>query len=62
MSKSPFGAELSRRALKRNFRSFDPAQARVILLDAVDTVLPSFPSLSGAARTATWSVSESRSS
>ena len=36
-------AELSRRALKRNFRRFDPAQARVILLDAVDTVLPSFP-------------------
>ena len=36
-------AELSRRALKRNFRSFDPAQARVILLDALDTVLPTFP-------------------
>jgi NADH dehydrogenase len=36
-------AELSRRALKRNFRTFDPALARVILLDAVDTVLPSFP-------------------
>ena len=27
-------AELSRRALKRNFRTFDPARARVILLDA----------------------------
>ncbi|MBV9049103.1 MAG: NAD(P)/FAD-dependent oxidoreductase, partial [Solirubrobacterales bacterium] len=36
-------AELSRRALKRNFRGFDPAQARVILLDAADAVLPSFP-------------------
>ena len=36
-------AELSPRALKRNFCGFDPAQARVILLDAVDTVLPSFP-------------------
>ena len=36
-------AELSRRALKRNFRTFEPAQARVILLDAVDTVLPTFP-------------------
>jgi NADH dehydrogenase len=36
-------AELSRRALKRNFRSFDPARARVILLDTGDTVLPSFP-------------------
>jgi len=36
-------AELSRRALKRNFRTFDPAGVRVILLDAVDTVLPSFP-------------------
>ena len=36
-------AELSRRALKRNFRGFDPKQARVILLDAADSVLPSFP-------------------
>ncbi|MBV9919128.1 MAG: NAD(P)/FAD-dependent oxidoreductase [Solirubrobacterales bacterium] len=36
-------AELSRRALKRNFRRFDPTQAHVILLDAADTVLPSFP-------------------
>ena len=36
-------AELSHRALKHNFRAFDPAQARVILLDAVDTVLPTFP-------------------
>ncbi len=36
-------AELARRALKRNFRRFDPAQARVILLDAGDTVLASFP-------------------
>ena len=36
-------AELSRRALKRNFRTFDPAQTRVILLDAADTVLPTFP-------------------
>ena len=35
--------ELSRRALKRNFRTFDPAQARVILLDAANTVLPTFP-------------------
>jgi NADH:ubiquinone reductase (H+-translocating) len=35
--------ELSRRALKRDFRTFDPAQARVILLDAADTVLPTFP-------------------
>jgi NADH dehydrogenase len=36
-------AELSRRALAHNFRSFDPASARIILLDALDTVLPSFP-------------------
>src|SRR3954453_2216392 len=36
-------AELSRRTLKRNFRTFDPAEARVVLLDAVDTVLPAFP-------------------
>src|SRR5262249_8178820 len=36
-------AELSRRALGANFRSFDPAAARIVLLDALDTVLPSFP-------------------
>jgi NADH:ubiquinone reductase (H+-translocating) len=36
-------AELSRRALGRNFRRFDPAQVRVILLEAGHTVLPSFP-------------------
>jgi NADH:ubiquinone reductase (H+-translocating) len=36
-------AELSRRALKRNFRGFDPAVVRVILLDAAPTVLPTFP-------------------
>jgi NADH:ubiquinone reductase (H+-translocating) len=36
-------AELSRRALKHNFRDFDPARVRVILLDAAPTVLPTFP-------------------
>jgi NADH:ubiquinone reductase (H+-translocating) len=36
-------AELSRRTLKRNFRAFDPAEARIVLLDAVDAVLPTFP-------------------
>jgi NADH dehydrogenase len=36
-------AELSRRALRANFRRFDPACARIVLLDAVDTVLPSYP-------------------
>src|SRR4051794_19292500 len=36
-------AELSRRALGENFRRFDPADARIVLLDALDTVLPSFP-------------------
>jgi NADH dehydrogenase len=36
-------AELSRRALPRNHRSFDPRQARIILLESADTVLASFP-------------------
>ena len=36
-------AELSRRSLVRNFRRIDPRDARVVLLDAADTVLPSFP-------------------
>jgi NADH dehydrogenase len=36
-------AELSRRALGDNFRRFDPKDARIVLLDALDTVLASFP-------------------
>jgi NADH dehydrogenase len=36
-------AELSRRALGDNFRGFDPKEARIVLLDAVDTVLGSYP-------------------
>src|SRR4051794_34195159 len=36
-------AELSRRALGANFRRFDPRDAKIVLLDAVDTVLPSYP-------------------
>jgi NADH dehydrogenase len=35
--------ELSRRALRRNFRRIDPADARVVLLDAGPTVLAAFP-------------------
>jgi NADH dehydrogenase len=36
-------AELSRRALGANFRRFDPRDARIVLLDAADSVLPSYP-------------------
>jgi NADH dehydrogenase len=36
-------AELSRRALKRNYRRFDAATARVILVEAGDGVLAAFP-------------------
>ena len=35
-------AELSRRTLSGNFRSFDPATTRVVLLDAADAVLGTF--------------------
>ncbi|HLI01189.1 MAG TPA: NAD(P)/FAD-dependent oxidoreductase [Acidimicrobiales bacterium] len=35
-------AELSQRTLKRNFRRFDPAEARVILLDAGEQILGAF--------------------
>jgi NADH dehydrogenase len=35
-------AELARRTLKGNFRTFDPATTRVVLLDAADAVLGSF--------------------
>ena len=33
-------AELANRTLKNDFRRIDPTQARIILVDAVDTVLP----------------------
>jgi len=36
-------AELSHRALKRNYRTFDPKNARIIVLDAADKVLAPFP-------------------
>jgi NADH:ubiquinone reductase (H+-translocating) len=36
-------AELSRRALKRNYRTFDPGAARVILLEGANAVLPPYP-------------------
>jgi NADH:ubiquinone reductase (H+-translocating) len=36
-------AELSRRALRGNFRRFDPEAVRIVLLDAVDHVLPPYP-------------------
>ena len=35
--------ELSRKALAADFRSIDPRQARIILIEAGDQVLPSFP-------------------
>ena len=36
-------AELSRRALRHNYRTFDSTTARIVLLEAGDTVLASFP-------------------
>jgi NADH dehydrogenase len=36
-------AELSRRALRGNFRRFDPNSARIVLLDGLDTVLAPYP-------------------
>jgi NADH dehydrogenase len=36
-------AELSHRALQRNYRTGDPKTARIILLEATDTVLAPFP-------------------
>lgn len=37
-------AELSHRSLRRNFRTINPADARVIVLDAAPTILGAFPS------------------
>jgi NADH dehydrogenase len=46
-------AELSRHSLKGNFKTFDPADNRVILLEAADAVLATFgPELSGKAERA----------
>jgi putative oxidoreductase len=43
-------AELARHGLTREFRTFDPATARIVLVQAADRVLPTFPpSLSTAA-------------
>ena len=36
-------AELSRHSLRHNFRRIDPAEARIVLLDAAPTILGSFP-------------------
>jgi NADH:ubiquinone reductase (H+-translocating) len=36
-------AELSRRSLKRNYRAFEPASARIVLIEAGNRVLASFP-------------------
>ncbi|HEY2530217.1 MAG TPA: NAD(P)/FAD-dependent oxidoreductase [Xanthobacteraceae bacterium] len=44
-------AELARRGLTREFRTFDPATARILVVQAADRVLPTFPpSLSVAAK------------
>jgi NADH:quinone reductase (non-electrogenic) len=36
-------AELSHRSLRGNFRHIDPSEARVVLLGAASTILPTFP-------------------
>ncbi|MFZ0151562.1 MAG: NAD(P)/FAD-dependent oxidoreductase [Xanthobacteraceae bacterium] len=44
-------AELARHGFTREFRTFDPATARIVLVQAADRVLPTFPSsLSAAAK------------
>src|SRR3954462_11833001 len=36
-------AEMARRTLRREFRAIDPREARILLIEASDRVLPSFP-------------------
>jgi NADH dehydrogenase len=36
-------SEISKHALARDFKAIDPAQARIVLLQGVDRILPSFP-------------------
>ena len=50
-------AELARATLRRDFRAFDPARTRVLLVEAVDRLLPAFPSdLAGPASAALTSL------
>ena len=35
--------EIARDTLRRDFRSIDPADARIILVEALDRVLPPYP-------------------
>jgi NADH:ubiquinone reductase (H+-translocating) len=41
-------SELSRRTLRKDFRSIDPRRSKIILIDAIDTVLPAFGTRLGA--------------
>ena len=54
-------AELAHRSLRGNFRRIDPAEARVVLLDAPPPCCRRSPSRCSAAPPATWSVLASRS-
>jgi NADH dehydrogenase len=45
-------AELARKAVVRDFRNFDPASARVILIEAGPRILPGFPEALSASATA----------
>jgi NADH dehydrogenase len=42
-------AELARVALRRDFRNIDPADARVVLVEAGERLLPTFPAMLGGA-------------
>ncbi len=45
-------AEIARQTLRRNFRTFDPADARIVLIEGSDVLLKGYPArLSAAART-----------
>ncbi len=44
-------AELARKAIVRDFRNFDPASARVLLVEAGPRILPSFPEALSASAT-----------
>jgi NADH dehydrogenase len=39
-------AEIAQRTMARDFRNFDPARARIVLVDGTDRVLPTFPAAS----------------
>jgi NADH:ubiquinone reductase (H+-translocating) len=53
-------AELARHTLARDFRRFDPAETRILLVEAGERILPTYPEPLSRRRRPSWSVSGSK--